>query len=78
MDYIMLKSRFREWMAELKQLPAVARSEPAPATSLEWCAGLVVNPASFSRQLGDMQVSLLRANLSRPERKVIATGPVSA
>jgi len=65
MDYTTLTTRFREWKAELKQIPATINSEPAPTNSPEWFAGLAVSPASFSRQLSDMQLSLLRANMSR-------------
>jgi hypothetical protein len=65
MDYTKLTTRFREWKAELKQAPGIAHYEPVPTSSPEWFAGLAVSPASFSRQLGDMQLSLLRANTSR-------------
>jgi hypothetical protein len=72
MDYTTVTTRFREWKAELKQLPGIAHSEPIPTSCPEWYAGLAVSPAAFSRQLGDMQISLLRANMSRVADKRIA------
>jgi hypothetical protein len=57
----------RDRRAEIRQAMTAARSEPSPTSSPEWYAGLVVSPASFSRQLGDMQVSLMRANESQQQ-----------
>jgi hypothetical protein len=59
---------FRDRKAEIRQALTAARSEPGTASSPEWYAGLVVSPASFSRQLGDMQLSLLRANAPEPQQ----------
>jgi hypothetical protein len=67
MDYNMLSARFRQWRNELKRIPAMIHSGPSPASSPEWFTGLAVSPASFSRQLSEMQLSLLRANMSPPE-----------
>jgi hypothetical protein len=53
---------FRDGTAEVWQAITAARSEPSATCSPEWYAGLVVSPTSFSRQLGDMQLSLMRAN----------------
>lgn len=52
----------RDRKAEVRQVITAARSEPSPTSSPEWFAGLVVSPVSFSKQLSDMQVSLMRAN----------------
>jgi len=41
---------------------APVSSAPTTAGAPEWYAGLAVSPASFSRQLGEMQTSLQRAN----------------
>ncbi len=64
----MISNRLVAWIrdrkAEFRQVTA-AKSEPNPTSSPEWYAGLVVSPASFSQQLGDMQLSLMRANESR-------------
>jgi hypothetical protein len=69
MDYSTLTTRFREWTAELRQIPAMSDSGRTGAP--EWYAGLAVCPAAFSRQLGDMQLSLLRANKSRTADKQV-------
>jgi hypothetical protein len=62
----MIANRLAAWIrdrkAEIRQAITAARSEPSSTSSPEWYAGLVVSPSSFSRQLGDMQVSLMRAN----------------
>jgi hypothetical protein len=62
----MISNRLAAWIrdrkAEIRQVMTAARSEPNPASSPEWYTGLVVSPTSFSRQLGDMQLSLMRAN----------------
>jgi hypothetical protein len=60
-----LAAWFRDRRAEIGQVMTAAKSEPNAATSPEWYTGLAVSPASFSRQLGDMQISLLRANTVR-------------
>ncbi len=60
-----LAAWFRDRRAEIGQAMTAAKSEPNAATSPEWYAGLAVSPASFSRHLGDMQSSLLRANTPR-------------
>ena len=56
----MISNRLEAWIrdrkADIRQALAAARSEPSPTSSPEWYAGLVVSPASFSRQLGDMQL----------------------
>ena len=61
----MISNRLALWIrdrkAEFRQVTA-AKSEPSPTSSPEWFTGLVVSPASFSQQLGDMQLSLMRAN----------------
>ena len=62
MNWTSLALRLREWITEMKQTLETARSESRATDSPEWYAGLAVSPASFSTQLGDLQVSLLRAN----------------
>ncbi len=57
-----LVSRIRGWKAELDDVLEGCVSQPSEVSSPEWYAGLAVSPASFSRQLADMQVSLQRAN----------------
>jgi hypothetical protein len=59
----------RDRKAEIRQAMTAAGSEPSPTSCPEWYAGLVVSPASFSRQLGDMQLSLMRANNSAPQQQ---------
>jgi hypothetical protein len=65
----MIRKRLAAWLrdrrAEIGQAMTAAKSETNSATSPEWYTGLAVSPASFSRQLGDMQTSLLRANTAR-------------
>jgi hypothetical protein len=62
----MSSKRLLEWICDRRayigRAVAAARAEPGPTSSPEWYAGLVVSPASFSRQLSDMQLSLMRAN----------------
>lgn len=60
MDYSSLTARFREWKAEVKRTLEAGTSGPVEAGLPEWYTGLAVSPASFSRQLGDMQVAMLR------------------
>lgn len=62
MNVTSLAARIRDWKSEIQQAMAVARSEPHATDWPEWYAGLAVSPASFSRQLGQMQVSILRAS----------------
>ncbi len=70
----MISNRLEAWIRDRKgcgypaagHTATAARSEPSPTSSPEWYAGLVVSPASFSRQLGDMQLSLMRANVGEP------------
>ena len=66
MNWTSLTRRFREWIADMKQTLETTKSESDAMNSPEWYAGLAVSPASFSRQLGSMQASLLQANTSRP------------
>ena len=50
----------------MRLTPEDANSGPnAVDSSPEWYAGLAVSPASFSQQLGNMQISMLRANTLR-------------
>jgi hypothetical protein len=62
----MISNRLEAWIrarkADIRQAMTAARSEPSPTSTPEWYAGLVVSPVAFSRQLGDMQLSLMRAN----------------
>jgi hypothetical protein len=53
---------FRDRKTKVRQAIIAAKSGPGETCAPEWYAGLVVSPASFSRQLGDMQISLMRAN----------------
>lgn len=70
----MLRTRFREWAARLKRIAAMGYSVSAYSSSANWSGGLAVSPASFSRQLGDMHLSLLRANTSRSAGKQVVRG----
>ena len=65
MDYTSLATKLRGWKTDIRRTLDTGRSESAPAGSPEWYAGLAVSPASFSRQLGDMQTAMLRANSKR-------------
>ena len=60
MDYSSLTARFREWKSDVKRTLEAGTSGPTEAGSPEWYTGLAVSPASFSRQLGDMQIAMLR------------------
>ncbi len=60
MDYSSLTARFREWKADVRRTLEAGTSGPTEAGSPEWYTGLAVSPASFSRQLGDMQIAMLR------------------
>jgi hypothetical protein len=64
MTWTSLVEQFRHWTAEIRQSLEMENSEPMATDSPEWYTGLVVSPTSFSRQLGDMQVSLMEANAS--------------
>jgi hypothetical protein len=66
MTYNSPATLFRHVKAHVTRFVVAARAEPNPDGSPEWYTGLVVSPSSFSRQLGDMQVSLLRANAPQP------------
>jgi hypothetical protein len=76
MNWTSLAEQFREWTAEMKRTREAARSGPASTDFPEWYTGLEVSPASFSRQLGDMQTSLLKANA--PEATTVPSGRAAA
>jgi hypothetical protein len=61
MDYSALTARLDEWKTELKRVLEAGTSAPAVTGAPEWYAGLAVSPASFSQQLGDMQIAMLSA-----------------
>jgi len=65
MDFTSLTARIREWKSEMKQTLEASNSVPTATDSPQWYAGLAVSPAAFSRQLGDMQLSMLKENKSR-------------
>ena len=67
MNYTSLSERFSEWKTEMKRVIETGNAVPVAAASPEWYVGLAVSPVSFSRQLGDMQVAMLRANTMRPD-----------
>jgi hypothetical protein len=68
MTWTSLAERFRTWQAAIRRTLEVTASDPGTTNSPEWYAGLAVSPASFSRQLGDMQASLVRANTVHPNK----------
>jgi len=59
MAYSSLPPRVTESKAEIHQTRSSRR--PEAALRPEWFTGLAVSPASFSRQLSDMQVAMQRA-----------------
>lgn len=60
----------------MMQTIETTESRPNPENAPEWYTGLVVSPASFSQQLGDLQVSLQRANQSSAESMSAQQVPV--
>ena len=54
-------AKLRGWQAQIKETLRESKSRPNELDSAMW-AGMAVSPDSFSRQLGEMQVSLQRAN----------------
>jgi hypothetical protein len=60
MSFASLTERLRGWKTEVKRTLEAPDAERAASLSPAWYAGLAVSPASFSRQLGEMQLSLLR------------------
>jgi hypothetical protein len=62
MNWTSLAAHFRKWRTEMMQTIETTESRPNPENAPEWYAGLVVSPAAFSQQLGDLQISLQRAN----------------
>jgi hypothetical protein len=60
MSFASLTERLRGWKAEVKRTLEAPDAERAASLSPTWYAGLAVSPASFSHQLGEMQLSLLR------------------
>lgn len=62
MDHNSLANRLLEWKADMMRTIDAGADDPNAARYPEWYAGLAVSPASFSRQLGSMQVAMLRAN----------------
>lgn len=74
MDYSRLSERLLRWKAEIRRNPE--EDDRYPVSSPDWFAGLAVSPASFSRQLGDMQVAMLQANgvyVENPPRNTVRT-----
>lgn len=69
MDFSALATRLREWKTELKRTIEAGTAGPAVTGSPDWYAGLAVSPASFSQQLGDMQIAMLSANTKHPRAK---------
>jgi hypothetical protein len=59
MVYSSLPPRVTESKAEIRRTRSSKR--PDRGMRSEWFTGLVVSPASFSRQLSDMQVAMQRA-----------------
>lgn len=57
-------AQFRAWIAEIKHTLDSGRSQPPVPGPPEWYTGLAVSPASFSRQLGTMQIALQAARTS--------------
>lgn len=75
MTWTHLAERFRAWQEGIKQALNVSESDRNGTYSPEWYAGLVVSPASFSRQLGDLQASLVRANTTVMANTIRSTTP---
>lgn len=70
MTWTLLAERFQEWTAEIRQSLEMDKSEPMATDSQEWYTGLAVSPASFSRQLVDMQISLKQVSVAGSGRAV--------
>ncbi len=65
MSIASLTKRLHGWKTEVKKTLEAPDAERAASHSPAWYAGLAVSPASFSRQLGEMQLSLLRESSHR-------------
>jgi hypothetical protein len=65
MKWTAIIGRFREWISEASQAMNPGEAGSNSATLPDLYTGLAVSPASFSRQLGELQTSLLRANTSQ-------------
>jgi hypothetical protein len=73
MNFASLTERLRGWKTEVKRTLEAPDAERAASLSPSWYAGLAVSPASFSRQLGEMQLSLLRETSDRTNPTGTAT-----
>ena len=62
MNYSSVATGFNELKDQVKRSLEGANALPPGPDSPEWYSGLAVSPATFSRQLSDMQISLQRAN----------------
>jgi len=65
MSIASLTKRLHGWKTEVKRTMEAPDAERAASHSPAWYAGLAVSPASFSRQLGEMQLSLQRESTKR-------------
>jgi hypothetical protein len=65
MSIASLTKRLHGWKTEVKRTLEAPDAERAASHSPAWYAGLAVSPASFSHQLGEMQLSLMRESSHR-------------
>ncbi|HVW10380.1 MAG TPA: hypothetical protein VHC90_17455 [Bryobacteraceae bacterium] len=66
MAYSSLPPRVTDSKAEVRSTGTTMG--PEPVMRVEWIAGLAVSPASFSRQLSDLQLAMQRAARSANAR----------
>jgi len=62
MEMTSLVTRLRGWKAEAEEMLRPCSSGPSEGIAASWYAGMAVSPASFSRQLTEMESALVRAN----------------
>jgi hypothetical protein len=67
MKWTSLLTKFREWKQGISDILEYGMTDPIKQRP-ELYTGLVVSPSSFSKQLGDLQVSLQRANAPQPHK----------
>lgn len=72
MDYSALSARRAEWNTERKRTAGQPNSNSV--VWADWFTGLAVTPASFSRQLGDMQVAMQRETRMAPQAQAARAG----
>lgn len=67
MNWNFLSEKFQAWVAEFREAAALSNDEVMASGREEWFAGLAVSPAEFSNQMADLQVSLERASVPKPQ-----------